>query len=172
MKRSSTLRLGCAAIIFSAIAAPVFADLKVVDDTGGGSAETYYQQLNPEPEVSAARSRPLSKPPTEANMLPVTSLSITPGQVVRRKINAPGLRPFFIVGADDLSRAWLASRREALLSMGAMGMIVNVQTADQLQSLRDAGQGLTMLPTPGDDVAKRLALEHYPALVTFQSIEQ
>lgn len=170
MNRNPLIGLGYAVLLSFLSISHAFAELKVVDDTGGASTDQYYESLNPEPE--GAQVRPLSKPVSEANMLPVVSPSVSPGQVARRQINAPGLRPFFIVGDDDLSRAWLAARKEALVSMGAVGMVVNVQTVDQLQALRSVAMGLTMLATPGDDVAKRLSISHYPALVTSQSIEQ
>ncbi|WP_122339483.1 integrating conjugative element protein [Pseudomonas caricapapayae] len=172
MKRT-TKRLAWATLLTSFSISYAFGALKVVDDAGGSSAEPYYEQLNPEPDTSQEpKARPHSGPVTEADMLPILSPSISPGQVLSRQINAPGLRPFFIVGDDDLSRAWLVSRKDALVAMGAVGMVVNVQTVNELQTLRQLGTGLTMLPTPGGDVAKRLALDHYPALVTSQSIEQ
>jgi len=153
--------------------------LIVVQDGNGTSALPYYEEsgltAEPEPAVSPfAQAQPsaLVQPVSEANMLPVVSQRVTPGRVISRKIHAPGLTPFFIVGDDELSRRWLQARYPMLQSLGAFGLVVNVQTLDALQSLRQLAPGLTLSAVPGDDLAYRLKLEHYPALVTSTGIEQ
>ncbi|MDP1008003.1 DUF2859 domain-containing protein, partial [Klebsiella pneumoniae] len=50
----------------------------------------------------------------EATMLPVRSASLSPGDVARRVIQAPGLTPLFLVGDDaeeNCTDSWLQSRR-------------------------------------------------------------
>ncbi|WP_221189850.1 integrating conjugative element protein [Azomonas macrocytogenes] len=135
--------------------------------------EPYYQALSIQPEADAS---PVIPPPsrrvTDADMLPVQTQNLTPGRVARRAIQAPGLRPFFMVGADDMSQQWLVERAAALEAMGAMGMVVQVASAEQLADLRRLVPTLNLLPIAGDDVAARLALEHYPVLITATSIEQ
>jgi len=147
--------------------------LIVVQDGNGTSALPYYEEsgLTAEPEPAVSPSA-LVQPVSEANMLPVVSQRVTPGRVISRKIHAPGLTPFFIVGDDELSRRWLQARYPVLQSLGAFGLVVNVQTMDALQSLRQLVPGLMLSAVPGDDLAYRLKLEHYPALVTSTGIEQ
>ena len=87
--------------------------LIVVEDRGGASALPYYEALNLQPRTNAPARPPIptpqvpATPADEAAMLPVRSAKLTPGTVPRRVIEAPGLRPFVVVGDDEASRAWL-----------------------------------------------------------------
>jgi integrating conjugative element protein (TIGR03765 family) len=167
----------CVLPSLSALAAP--SSLVVVEDRGGVSALPYYQALNLQPRVlSEAPSLPLVVPPTpagrrgEVDMLPVRSPQLTPGEVTRRVIQAPGLSPIFLVGDDARSRAWLRQRIDTLRKLGAIGLIVNVESSAALDALRRLAPGLTLAPTPADDLALRLGLRHYPVLITATGIEQ
>src|SRR5690606_27890642 len=90
---------------------------------------------------------------SEADMLPVRSALLTPGTVGRREIHAPGLRPLFLVGDDQRSRAWLRHRADALLELGAIGLVVNVESPNGLAELRRLAPGLTLSPVSADDLA-------------------
>tara|TARA_A100001391_G_scaffold65342_1_gene40956 strand:- start:42255 stop:42752 length:498 start_codon:yes stop_codon:yes gene_type:complete len=153
--------------------------LIIVEDRGGVSALPYYQALDLPPmgtpiappvhvEVPEAPSQPFS----EADMLPVKSALLSPGRVERRSIQAPGLQPLFLVGDDELSQAWLRERTASLLTLNAVGLVVNVDTAEGLARLRELAPGLTLSPVSGDDLAQRLELRHYPVLITPTGIEQ
>ncbi|WAG81620.1 integrating conjugative element protein [Metapseudomonas furukawaii] len=151
--------------------------LIVVEDRGGASALPYYEALNLQPraEVSAPRlemPRPPAGAVNEASMLPVRSLRLSPGVVARRVIEAPGLPPFFLVGDDQRSRAWLQQRAPRLRELGAVGLIVNVSSAESLARLRALVPGLPLSPVAGDDLAERLGLRHYPVLITATGLEQ
>ena len=80
--------------------------LIVVEDRGGASALPYYEALNLQPRTNAPARPPIptpqvpATPADEAAMLPVRSAKLTPGTVPRRVIEAPGLRPFVVVGDD------------------------------------------------------------------------
>ncbi|HBP6530089.1 integrating conjugative element protein [Pseudomonas aeruginosa] len=151
--------------------------LIIVDDRGGASALPYYEALNLQPraEVSAPRlemPRPPAGAVNEASMLPVRSLRLSPGVVARRVIEAPGLPPFFLVGDDQRSRAWLQQRAPRLRELGAVGLIVNVSSAESLARLRALVPELPLSPVAGDDLAERLGLRHYPVLITPTGLEQ
>ena len=100
------------------------------------------------------------------------SASLSPGDVTRRVIHAPGLTPLFLVGDDDRSRAWLRQRAQALRDLGAVGLVVQVESPQALAALRALAPGLTLAPVSGDELAQRLGLRHYPVLVTATGIEQ
>ena len=151
--------------------------LIVVEDRGGTSALPYYEALNlqqradrPPPPIELPRVP--NHAFDEAAMLPVRSARLTPGTVPRRVIEAPGLRPFAIVGDDDASHAWLRRHAASLRERGAVGLVVNVETAQALARLRALAPGVPMAPVAGDDLAERLGLRHYPALITATAIEQ
>jgi len=119
----------------------------------------------PIPDVPHARF-------SETDMLPVHSARLTPGKVERRIIHASGLRPLFLIGDDARSRTWLRARIESLRTLRAVGFVVNVDSPDALASLRQLASGVTLVPASGDDLAQRLKLNHYPALITATGIEQ
>ncbi|MGK9007619.1 PFL_4695 family integrating conjugative element protein, partial [Citrobacter europaeus] len=109
------------------------APLIVVEDRGGDSALPYYQSLNPQPD-QATPPAPMPAPrlgnaaDAEAAMLPVRSTQLSPGEVQRRVIRAPGLTALFLVGDDERSRAWLRQRQAALRELQAVGLVVNVES--------------------------------------------
>ncbi|MCS3473027.1 integrating conjugative element protein (TIGR03765 family) [Pseudomonas sp. JUb42] len=154
-------------------ALPLYASpLIVVDDRGGDSALPYYRGLNPQPATPVTAS-PIGKVDvSKAQGLPVRSTRLSPGTVQGRVINAPGLTPFFLVGDDEQSRLWLTQHADALRQMQAMGLVVNVASSQRLAVIQGWITGVRIAPTPGDDLAQRLALEHYPALITATAIEQ
>ncbi|CAK7033118.1 integrating conjugative element protein [Saezia sanguinis] len=154
-----------------ALAQPAENRLIVVQDRGGTSALPYYEASGLTAEPSAmVQSSAMEQPFALAQ--PVVSQRLVPGKVMPRTIHAPGLTPFFIIGDDDLSRRWLEARYPVLQKLGAFGLVVNVSTMDALQSLRQLVPGLTLSAVPGDDLAHRLQLDHYPALIMSTGIEQ
>jgi integrating conjugative element protein (TIGR03765 family) len=164
------------------LAAQAAEPLIEVEDRGGKSALPYYEALNlqprsatpTKPSFSLPAPKPLTDPSkiSEADMLPVRSTQLTPGTVARRVIEAPGLQSFFLIGDDETSHAWLRRHAAALRERGAVGLVVNVATADALARLRSMAPSLQLAPVPGDDLAARLGLRHYPVLVTSTAIEQ
>ena len=152
--------------------------LIVVEDRGGASALPYYEALNLQPRTNAPARPPIptpqvpATPADEAAMLPVRSAKLTPGTVPRRVIEAPGLRPFVVVGDDEASRAWLRRPAAPRRARGAGGVVVNVETVQGLARLRALVPGVPLAPMSGDDLAERLGLRHYPVLITATGIEQ
>ncbi|KKX67458.1 integrating conjugative element protein [Pseudomonas putida] len=108
----------------------------------------------------------------EAWILPIRSSRLSPGLITPRALNMPGLRPFFLVGDDPQSLAWLRQRAAELQEMGAAGLAVEVADAEALARIRAAAAGITILPVNGNDIAARLQIEHYPVLITATSLEQ
>lgn len=152
--------------------------LIVVEDRGGTSALPYYEALNLQPRGNSPARPPIptpkvpATPADEAAMLPVRSTKLSPGTVARRVIEAPGLRAFVVVGDDEASHAWLRRQAASLRERGAVGLVVNVETVQGLARLRAIVPGVPLAPVAGDDLAARLGLRHYPALVTATGIEQ
>ncbi|SOC44699.1 integrating conjugative element protein [Shinella sumterensis] len=152
--------------------------LIVVEDHGGISALPFYQALDlppkqgqPVPPITAVPATPRTVF-SEADMLPVRSDRLSQGDEPRRVIQAPGLTPMFLVGDDERSRAWLRERGHILRDLNAVGLVVNVETAEALANLRKLAGSLTLSPSSGDDLAGRLGLRHYPVLITATGIEQ
>ncbi|WP_248746219.1 integrating conjugative element protein [Pseudomonas sp. MWU12-2037] len=113
----------------------------------------------------------LLQPYDEASLLPIRSPSLHPGPVEPRAVNLPGITALFLIGDDPRSHAWLQKRLPDLQRLGAAGLVVNVESAAALKALRNRAPGLSLTPVPGDDLAARLALTHYPVLITATVIE-
>lgn len=150
--------------------------LIVVQDRGAVSAQPYFEEAGLMPEVSdvsvMSEAPSVPVPVTQEAMLPMRSTRLSPGPVVSRAMQAPGLTPLFIVGDDALSSLWLVRRASTLEQMNAVGLVVNVQSLQRLNALRALVPGLILTPVSGDDMAQRLGLEHYPVLITATAIEQ
>lgn len=174
IKRISTLFISLCIACSSLMANPD-KQLTVIADHSSSSALKYYQSLNVQNNLRPVKKIPALniKPITEAAMLPIVSDRLTPGKVEPRVINANGLiRPFFMIGDDDLSISWLKERVVALEKLQAVGLVVNVKTNSNLNQLKKLAPNLMILPVSGDDIADRLALSHYPVLITATAIEQ
>jgi len=155
--------------------------LVVVEDQGGSPTRPYYDALDlparpgavhPASPPASAASAPRRRY-SEADMLPVRSELLAPGPVERRAAELSGLtQPMFLVGDDDRSRQWLQQRLPQLRRLKAVGLVVQVQSIARLHALRRLAPDVTLSPASGDDLARRLGLRHYPALLTATGIEQ
>ena len=107
------------------------------------------------------------------NPLPIVTPNLTPGLVTKRTINQPYLsNPMFIFGSDPFSLKWLQNNKPLLQRINAIGILVNVETEEQLKRIVIMGKGLKIIPAPAVDLAKQLKLTHYPVLISKQHIEQ
>ena len=152
------------------------AELTVVGDSPDDVTLPYLHvtgaQRSDRPQPDRAMHADLSTFTDAAWILPVRSSQLSPGPISPRTLNMPGLQPFFLVGDDPRSRAWLHQRATELHEMGAAGLAVEVADAEALARIRAAAPGITILPVNGNDIATRLQIEHYPVLITATSLEQ
>lgn len=147
------------------------AELTVVSDLGGEPTAPLYEAIQPDSDnPTPAPSGPTDF--TEQDVLPVTSPHLHPGQQKPRPLSLPGFSPLFLIGVDHLSERWLKQNKEKLLTLHATGLVVNVSTSVQLETLRQQAPGLTLLPVSGEDLAQRLQLTTYPVLITESGLSQ
>ncbi|HBQ39183.1 MAG TPA: integrating conjugative element protein, partial [Halieaceae bacterium] len=78
----------------------------------------------------------------------------------------------FLVGADPRSQTWLRQHRSLLLSLGAVGLLVQAETQDDLETMASIAAGLPLLPAAAIDLIEALALTHIPVLISRRGIEQ
>ena len=95
-------------------------------------------------------------------LLPIRSAGLTPGKVTARAHNVPFARGFFLIGSDEWSKRWLRRHRQVLKEMGAIGMLVEASTREDLRDIARLADGLTITPASGSDIAKAIGIEHYP----------
>mgnify|MGYP000875506469 CR=1 FL=1 len=153
-------------------AAQAQAELKVIGDFGGESAVRFYEALQPDESMVQAYPNSVPSTLTEVDILPVVSHRMTPGQIQPIQMNLPGMLPIFLIGTDNFSKNWLHRNYDYLRKIEAMGLVVSVKTINELSELRQLAPDLTLIPTPGDDLALRLNLAHYPALLTSKGLSQ
>lgn len=106
-------------------------------------------------------------------VLPVRTSNLSPGTVVPKHHNIPHFQvPLFLIGSDTQSQNWLVQRRDELKQLNAVGLLVSVETDDELRKMHALADDLWLFPGSGYDVAPELGLQHYPVLISKNSIEQ
>ena len=117
---------------------------------------------------------------TLSNLLPVRSPGMLVGDLAGRQLK-PGVqarlakgnpRPFFLIGSDRVSLDWLATHRDTLKSLGAVGMLVQADTEQDVRHVAEITQGLSITIGSGSDVAGALGVDRYPVLITRDGITQ
>lgn len=107
-------------------------------------------------------------------LLPVRSSGLQPGALVDT-VPAPGVlarlvqgnpRPFFLVGSDQFSLRWLVANAKTLREIGAVGLLVQVESVEDVRRVGEAAQGLFITPGSGSDLARALGIRRYPVLIT------
>jgi len=114
------------------------------------------------------------------NLLPIRSPGLMPGPLpagtvspdLLKRINLANARPFFLIGADDLSQRWLQSHRSDLQRFGAVGMLVQAETEADVRRIAELAQGLPITLGSASDIAQALGLSRYPVLISKQGFEQ
>lgn len=106
------------------------------------------------------------------SLLPIRSPGLTPGIVQPENHDRPFSQPFFLIGSDALSRQWLLDNRDRLKEVGAVGMLVQAETMDDLRIIAGLAEGLSIMPASATDIAESLKISHYPVLITAHGIEQ
>ena len=148
----------------------------MIYDSGNTQPIAPYLEVFEPADGSPRQSPALTQPPLGAAdpevWLPIQSLGLTPGPVQSRAIDRPFSRPFFLIGADALSMQWLQAYRERLKSIGAVGMLVQADTHEDLRRVAQRAGGLAILPASATDIAKALGIRHYPVLISSHGIEQ
>ena len=154
------------ALLLLAMSTAVLAQPIIIHDAGRTvSADKYLNELRSEPTPKAKPSiTKLATPST-----PEMSL----GRVSKRNVSLPYLpSPMFLIGADNTSLKWLSRHKPALIKAGAVGLIVNAKSPQELQKAMRVAKGLQVSPASGSDLAKQFKLQHYPVLITKTQIAQ
>ena len=175
MRLPKSALAGCIVVGSTVMSPMASAALTVIYDNGNTRPLAPYLESIQAP-VSSEAPTLSDVPPLGAadpeQWLPIRSPGLTPGRVERRAVHRPFARPFFLIGSDAFSRQWLATHRDRLAEIGAVGMLVQAETVDDLRAIAALAKGLPILPTSASDIAEALALSHYPVLITRDGLEQ
>ena len=158
---------------------PAWPEVTVIYDSGDTRPLAPYLEIidrtetatNP-PSVTGAPNRPRLGAADVQVLLPIRSPGLNPGPVQARSHDRPFSRPFFLIGSDDRSRQWLVQYRDRLKQIGAVGMLVQAETLEDLRAIARLAGGLPILPASAADIGAALGISHYPVLITPQGIEQ
>lgn len=125
-------------------------------------------------------STQIAGPTRVASLLPIHSPGLSPGKLDYGQSNADLLqhltqanpRPFFLIGSDPFSLQWLATHRDTLEELGAMGLLVQAETMDELRRVVAVAKGLPLTPAAGNGLATALGIDRYPVLITDKGLMQ
>ena len=152
------------------------AELTVIYDSGNTQPiAPFLEAFESADEIPQQSPAPIKPPLGAADpeaWLPIQSPGLTPGPVQARSHDRPFARPFFLIGSDARSRQWLQDHRDRLKEIGAVGMLVQADTLDDLRTIAELADGLSILPASASDIAKALGISHYPVLISAHGIEQ
>ena len=105
--------------------------------------------------------------------LSITTPSMQPGKVtVTPKALRYLQRPLFLVGADQKSQDWLVEKREQLIRIGAVGLLVEAKDRQEIEAVLAIAEGLRLVPASAEGFATKLGLSHYPILLSKEGWEQ
>ena len=71
-----------------------------------------------------------------------------------------------------MSREWLIARREQLIDIGAVGILIEAHNVEQIEELMTLAKGLRLVPASAESFAAQLGLTHYPVLLSKDGWEQ
>ena len=151
------------------------AALTVIFDNGQAQSLSVF--LGPlatdeaEKDPAYSKSRQLGAADLQS-LLPIRSPGLTPGKLRPRAHKVPFARPFFLIGSDGWSQRWLIQHREALKDLGAVGMLVEATSIEDLRVIARLAGGLPITPASGSDIAKAFGISHYPVGITAERIWQ
>lgn len=106
------------------------------------------------------------------SLLPIRSPGLTPGKLKSRAHNVPFARPFFLIGSDAWSKRWLVEHRNTFKEMGAVGLLVEATSVEDLRAIARLANGLPITPASGADIAKAIGISHYPVGISAERIWQ
>ena len=102
--------------------------------------------------------------------LPVHTAAMTVGAFEAQRRPTGVSQPFFLVGCDAYSLAWIEKNRDRLRQLQAFGLVVEAPDAQAYRRLTALAEGLLIRPVAGNAIAKYLRIDKYPALITADGI--
>ena len=109
---------------------PASKALTVIYDSGNTEPMSQYlpQRFEQESTKQSHQSTLVQKQKISAYTLPITTPSMLPGGVTASpKILRYLQPPLFLVGSDARSKKWLIEKREQLMQLGAVGLLIQAK---------------------------------------------
>lgn len=157
------------------IGANTYASLPVIYDSGLTQPIAKYlpERTERKPISNKKKLALLSKKKVKPYTLPIKTPSMTLGDVTSTPKDLRYLqRPLFLVGSDTTSQRWLRDMREELLSIGAVGLLIEAQNTQDVALMKEIAGTLGLVPASAEGFARQVGLTHYPILISKQGWEQ
>ncbi|WP_210147613.1 PFL_4695 family integrating conjugative element protein [Aromatoleum bremense] len=141
----------------------------VIHDGGGVSLAPYLAGDEGSAREMPPSQQPAAPPQTPAvRAFPVASTRAGPGRLLHNPMPArlpggPGT-PFFVVGDDALSHAWLQHNAGRLQALGARGIVAAVASEADFARLR-ALAGVHLVPMSADALLEAAGIRVWPVLI-------
>ena len=153
-------------------ALPAWCAVAVIDELGPTQPLAPLLDVLGEREAPSDQTASMQRAGDPAALLPIRSPGLSLGVLQTRAISLPLTRPVFLIGADAGSLRWLTDHHQQLVDIGAIGMLVQADTLDDLAAVAAAADGLSILPASASDIAAALQISAYPVLISRDRIEQ
>ena len=177
MMRSMPKAVACLATLLCLLGTALVAsaELTVIFDNGQAMSLSVFlgplKGARAENERVADKNKQLGAANVQL-LLPIRSAGLTPGTLTSRRHSVPFARPFFLIGSGEWSKRWLVQHRKALKEMGAVGMLVEATSLEDLRAIARLAEGLPITPASGSDIAKAIGIAHYPVGISSGRIWQ
>jgi integrating conjugative element protein (TIGR03765 family) len=166
---------GFTAVVLLALglASLAFGEPVVIEDRSPTRPIGDYLPADRPKRVPAVKAPPssLRRP---APRFPIRTPGLQPGAVAPRTLNLPSFAtstPFFVLGGDSYSRAWLRQHHDRLRRLGAVGLVVQAETVQDFEDLQALAGDLPLGAANASELVQTLGLTHYPALIAGGRIE-
>lgn len=104
---------------------------------------------------------------------PYKTEGLSLGKVETKNIQKPDLpSPFFIIGSDEQSRAWLRKNKDRFITLQAIGFLVEAKNLEEFELVQEDAGDLFVGRFQWNGMVQGLGINHYPVLITKTSIEQ
>jgi integrating conjugative element protein (TIGR03765 family) len=151
-----------------------FFETVVIEDRGGQPIDKYLPKHNVKEQEQKNFKKRQSRTLAGAHF-PVRTAGMSVGRISDNEASniqyQLATSPMFIIGYDPVSIRWLKANRELLSQKRAIGLVVNIESNEEMMELQNiAGDGIAMQPTPGDRMAEQLNVRHYPFYLDNQGV--
>ena len=149
--------------------------LTVLEDRGGELIDRYIpKNKNPKERMlkSFAKNHKVS---ILDSHYPVVTEGMTVGRLTDEEVSQIRYkmltRSVFVVGYDPVSMKWMEDNSEFLSNKRAIGLVVNVESKQQLQEMQAlVGDKVVLQPTPGETLVEHVKITHYPFYVDYNGV--
>ncbi|PHS00173.1 MAG: integrating conjugative element protein [Blastopirellula sp.] len=105
--------------------------------------------------------------------LPIETPAMRPGRVTLTPSSLRYLQqPLFLVGSDPASQAWLIEKKQSLIEISAVGLLIEAKDMSDVETMLSIAGELRLVPASAQGFSEELGLTYYPILLSKDGWEQ